>query len=64
MRVAKKPGPEELAAELRRREHEPPVEQLGFLARWRRSRMSRALGRSDYAAVLRAYERAGSPQHN
>lgn len=55
MLLTKEPTPEELAAELRRRDDEPPLEKLGLIARWRRNRMSRKLGRADLTAVFRAY---------
>lgn len=64
MPLTKKHSPEELADELRRRESQPPVEQLGLIQRWRRSRMSRELGRSDYTAVLRSYYGKSSARHS
>ena len=64
MLLTKEPTPEELAEELRRRDEEPPLDQMSLLKRWRRNRMSRKLGRSDLTAVFRAYYGDGAAQVN
>jgi hypothetical protein len=64
MLQTRKASLEELAEELRRRDDEPSVDDLGPIDRWRRNRMSRKLGRSDLTAVLRAYYGNGSPRRS
>lgn len=61
----KSPSIDELAEELRRRDEgrERESDAMGLVARWRRRKLSRALGRADRVALLRAYRAGLFVQH-